>query len=140
MKFFSVFTVLAASTALAFGSFIELGFPQNGANFHANQEVTAQVILPESMASCIDVGIALAINNCQNGVCPQPSSALGDVLYAGPFTPTNHGNGKFFQNITVTLPDYVQKGEAIFSLTHLCLAGARPTPFLEYRNATVNIV
>ncbi|KAH7923630.1 hypothetical protein BV22DRAFT_1015043 [Leucogyrophana mollusca] len=140
MKFFSVFTVLAASAAAAFGQTIELGFPQNGANFHPNQEVTVQVVQPHSMASCIQVGIALAINPCQNGACVEPATALGDVLYAGPWTPTNQGSGQFFQNFTVTLPSYLEKGEALFTLTHLCLLGGAPFPFLEFRNATVNIV
>jgi len=117
---------------------IQLGFPQNGDTFSPGQKVTAQVILPGSIASCIQVGIALAINSCPNGVCPAPAEALGSVLYAGPWTPTNHQSGGFYQNFTVTLPSYLG-GPAIFTLTHLCLLGAAPYPFLEYRNATVNI-
>ncbi|KAG6330772.1 hypothetical protein ID866_8317 [Astraeus odoratus] len=46
------------------------------------------------MTSCIDVGIALPVDNCSNGVCPQPSAQLGDVLYAGPWKPHNSGAQK----------------------------------------------
>ncbi|KAG2110795.1 hypothetical protein DEU56DRAFT_704858, partial [Suillus clintonianus] len=117
---------------------IELGFPQNGAQFSPGQTVAVQVIRPTSMASCIQVGIALAINNCANG-CPHPADALGSVLYAGPWTPQNPLPGGYYQNFTVTIPSYLAVGPAIFTLTHLCLLGAAPYPFLEYRNATVNI-
>ncbi|KIJ69722.1 hypothetical protein HYDPIDRAFT_78156 [Hydnomerulius pinastri MD-312] len=140
MKFFSTAAVVAAVATTAFGSFIELGFPKNGANFHSNQEVTVQVVQPETMASCTPVGIAIGLNNCPNNKCPSPSQALGYVLYSGPFTPANHQPNGFYQDITVTLPNGLTKGKSIFSLTHLCLAGAGPAPYLEYRNATVNIV
>ncbi|KAG1896406.1 uncharacterized protein F5891DRAFT_592129 [Suillus fuscotomentosus] len=46
----------------------------------------------------------------------------------------------YYQNFTVTIPSYLAKGPAIFTLTHFCLIGADWYPFLEFRNATVNIV
>ncbi|KAH7911454.1 hypothetical protein BJ138DRAFT_1150657 [Hygrophoropsis aurantiaca] len=88
---------------------------------------------------CTEVGIALATTSCSGGSCPQPSARLGSVLYAGPFNPTAHATGGFYQNFTVTIPDYMTKGPAIFTLTHLCLLGAGPYPFLEYRNASITI-
>lgn len=75
------------------------------------------------MASCIQVGIALAMNICSNGVCPQPTDQLGDVLYAGPWTPTGHPEGGFYQNFTLQVSEYMPMGPAIFTLTHLCLLG-----------------
>lgn len=112
----------------------------------------------ESLASCIQVGIALAIDNCNKGVCPQPTDQLGDVLYAGPWKPTPHAPGGFYQNFSLQVPAYMSTGPAIFTLTHLCLLGVRfppfvycwcaeiqgffqagPVPFLEFRNATVKI-
>ncbi|KAJ8591241.1 hypothetical protein M405DRAFT_851409 [Rhizopogon salebrosus TDB-379] len=141
MLFFKCIAILTAAVSATFAQTIQLGFPQNGNTFSPGQKVTAQVILPGSIASCIQVGIALAINSCQNGVCPAPAEALGSVLYAGPWTPTkalNHPPGGFYQNFTVTIPSYLG-GPAIFTLTHLCLLGAAPYPLLEYRNATVNI-
>ncbi|OJA17646.1 hypothetical protein AZE42_10530 [Rhizopogon vesiculosus] len=98
-----------------------------GDNFCPGQEVTTQVIQPESMASCIQVGIALAINNCENGICPAPAEALGCVLYAGPWTPEDHQSGGFF---TVTLPSYLGDDPAISTLTHLCPLGARELQFI----------
>ncbi|KAH7916229.1 hypothetical protein BJ138DRAFT_1139895 [Hygrophoropsis aurantiaca] len=92
------------------------------------------------MASCYQVGIALAIANCQWGAaCPDPAKELGSVLYAGPWTPESHQPGGNYQNITVTLPENLGLGPAIFSLTHLCLLGGGPYPFLEFRNASVLI-
>lgn len=75
------------------------------------------------MSSCIQVGIALAIDNCQNGICPAPADALGSVLYAGPWTPESHPPSGSYENFTVTLPSYLAEGPAIFTLTHLCLLG-----------------
>ena len=114
--------------------------------------------LQDSIIGCIEVGIALAIDSCNNGVCPQPQDQLGSVLYAGPFTPTGHGSGGFYQNFTLQVPDYMTPGPAIFTLTHLCLIGvcsfllafrraetqlgssqAGPAPLLEYRNTSVTI-
>ncbi|KAG2036648.1 hypothetical protein BDR03DRAFT_959071 [Suillus americanus] len=137
---FKSIAIFAAGMSATLAQTIELGFPQNGDSFCPGQNVTAQVIQPESLASCIQVGIALAIDNCANGSCPDPAVALGSVLYAGPWTPESHPPGGFYQNFTVTIPSYLAEGPAIFTLTHLCLLGAAPYPFLEYRNATVNIV
>ncbi|KAG2361615.1 hypothetical protein BDR07DRAFT_1286680 [Suillus spraguei] len=137
---FKRIAVLVAGVSAILAQTIELGYPQNGDNFCPGQELTAQVIQPESMASCIQVGIALAIDNCANGSCPEPAQELGSVLYAGPWTPESHTPGGFYQNFTVTVPSYLANGPAIFTLTHLCLLGAAPYPFLEYRNATVNII
>ncbi|KAG1794676.1 uncharacterized protein HD556DRAFT_1369227, partial [Suillus plorans] len=76
------------------------------------------------MASVIQVGIALGIDNCENGPCPDPADGLGSVLYAGPWTPESHSDG-YYQNFTVTLPSYLTEGPAIFTLTHFCLLGVR---------------
>ncbi|KAG1802355.1 uncharacterized protein BJ212DRAFT_1470182 [Suillus subaureus] len=137
---FKYIAVFAVGISATLAQTIELGFPQNGDNFCPGQEVVVQAIQPESLASCIQVGIALAIDDCVNGSCPDPAEALGSVLYAGSWTPENHPPGGFYQNFTVTIPSYLAEGPAIFTLTHLCLLGAAPYPFLEYRNATVNIV
>ena len=75
------------------------------------------------MASCIQVGIALAMVNCNKGVCPQPANELGSVLYAGPWTPTLHTPGGFYQNFSLQVPQYMSTGSAVFTLTHLCLLG-----------------
>ncbi|KAF9226919.1 hypothetical protein BS17DRAFT_776339 [Gyrodon lividus] len=139
MKFFSVAAFLATAVASVFGQTIELGYPTSGTILTPGQSFTAQVIQPESMASCIQVGIALAMDSCSNGVCPQPADQLGDVLYAGPWTPTGHSQGGFYQNFTLQVSEYMSAGPAIFTLTHLCLLGGGPYPFLEFRNASITI-
>ena len=78
-----------------------------------------------SIASCIEVGIALAIDSCDNGACPQPQNQLGYVLYAGPFTPTTPYSDGFYENFTFQVPEYMSTGPAVFTLTHLCLLGVR---------------
>ncbi|KAH7930622.1 hypothetical protein BV22DRAFT_1054285 [Leucogyrophana mollusca] len=141
MKFFSSAVVLATAAATAVAQTIELGYPVDGTILSPGQKIGVQVVQPESMASCIQVGIALAINACHTPEdCPSPAQELGDVLYAGPWTPTAHSNGGgFYQNITVEVPSFSTATPAIFTLTHLCLLGAGPAPFLEYRNASVLI-
>lgn len=75
------------------------------------------------MASCIQVGIALAVDHC-SGTCPQPQSQLGDVLYAGPWNPVTPKLGYgYIQDFTVKISQSMPKGPAIFTLTHLCLLG-----------------
>ncbi|KAG9317871.1 hypothetical protein JVU11DRAFT_2099 [Chiua virens] len=135
----AITSVLVGAVATVLGQTIELGSPSNGDVLCAGQNFTAQVIQPESMASCIQVGIALAMDTCGNGVCPQPSDQLGDVLYAGPWTPTAHAPGGFYQNFTLQVSEYMTAGPAIFTLTHLCLLGGGPYPFLEFRNASITI-
>ncbi|KAG2142808.1 uncharacterized protein EDB93DRAFT_1252270 [Suillus bovinus] len=138
---FNYIAIFAAGISAALAQTIELGFPQNGDNFCPGQVVTAQVILPGSMAPVIQVGIALGIRSCVNGFCPDPADGLEYVLYAGPWTPEPHDspNGNY-QNFTVTIPSYFPEGPAIFTLTHFYLIGLVYAPMVEYRNATVNIV
>ena len=104
MRFPTTCLIVAPAVLSALGDTIELRYPTDGTVLPINQDFTAQVVLPVrclfptyalrvltrrqySMASCIDVGIALAINSCTSGVCPQPSQELGSVLYAGPLEP-----------------------------------------------------
>lgn len=137
MKLYAFVAVLAVMVASAFGQTIELGSPQNGDVLTIGQNFTVQVVQPDSLASVIQIGIALAIDSCSNGVCPQPTSQLGEVLYAGPWTPTGHAEGGFYQNFTVQVGEYTNPGPAVFTLVHSCLLGAGPVPFTEFRNASV---
>ncbi|KAL4076387.1 hypothetical protein V8B97DRAFT_13933 [Scleroderma yunnanense] len=139
MKSIVIVSVLASVVAVAFGQTIELGSPQNGDVLQTGQNFTVQVIQPESMASVFQIGIALSIDNCNNGVCPQPTQQLGDVLYAGPWAPTAHPQGGFYQNFTFPITDEFTKGPAVFTLSHFCLIGAGPVPYTEFRNASVTI-
>ncbi|KAJ1717432.1 hypothetical protein CA14_011820 [Aspergillus flavus] len=118
---------------------IELGAPTDGAVLSRGSEFTAQVLKPGSLQPWIEVGIALAVNSCNDGVCPQPSDQLGNVLYAGPWTPTAHPSSGNYQNFTLQVPEYMPEGPATFTLTHLCLIGAGPVPLLEFRNVTVTV-
>ena len=141
MRFPTTCLIVAPAVLSALGDTIELRYPTDGTVLPINQDFTAQVVLPVrclfptyalrvftrrqySMASCIDVGIALAVNSCTNGVCPQPSQELGSVLYVGPWNPdTLLPAVGFYENFTFQLSQYEPAGPAIFTLIHLCLAG-----------------
>ncbi|KIJ13306.1 hypothetical protein PAXINDRAFT_100770 [Paxillus involutus ATCC 200175] len=121
----------------------------NGAVLKRGKNFTAEVILPVSITPRIfrsaaahlssdlngflrSVGIALAVESCSNGVCPQPQSQLGDVLYAGPWNPVTAKPGYgYYQDFTVQISEYMPKGPAIFTLTHLCLLGVGWTSALS---------
>ncbi|KAI6040410.1 hypothetical protein EDC04DRAFT_2894146 [Pisolithus marmoratus] len=139
MKLYAFITIIAVIVGCALGQTIELGSPQNGDVLTIGQDFTVQVVQPGSIASVIQIGIALAIDNCSNGVCPQPTDQLGDVLYAGAWTPTGHAEGGFYQNFTVQVGEYFPVGPAVFTLTHFCLLGGGPVPFTEFRNASVTV-
>jgi len=54
--------------------------------------------------SSIEVAITIGIVPCpQSSGCPDPS-AVGDVLYQGPYDPQPHGADGNYQNFTVTIP------------------------------------
>ncbi|KAH7916228.1 hypothetical protein BJ138DRAFT_593419 [Hygrophoropsis aurantiaca] len=139
MKFISSLA-LVSTISVAAAELIRLGYPTDGAVLTAGQSVAVQVIQPEGLGSCIQVGIALAVKNCDtNGVCSDPAKELGSVLYAGPFEGVIPLPGGWYQNFTVQIPEYLDEGKAIFTLTHLCLLGGAPFPYLEFRNASVTI-
>ncbi|EGN93890.1 hypothetical protein SERLA73DRAFT_144906 [Serpula lacrymans var. lacrymans S7.3] len=139
MKIFAFAATVASILAPVIAQTIDIGYPTDGTVFNPGQSVNAQILRPDSIIGCTEVGIALAIDTCSNGTCPSPSDVLGSVLYSGPFKPTAHAQQGFYQNFTVQIPSGLNAGEAIFTLTHLCLLGAGPTPLLEYRNASVTI-
>ncbi|KIM52069.1 hypothetical protein SCLCIDRAFT_1224081, partial [Scleroderma citrinum Foug A] len=131
MKFVAFIAAIASAVAPVLGQTIELGSPQNGDVLQTGQNFTVQVIQPESMASVFQVGISLSIANCNNGVCPQPTQQLGDVLYAGPWTPTAHSPGGFYQNFTFPITSDFVKGPAVFTLSHFCLIGVWHTTLIK---------
>lgn len=140
MKNLLITIILVFAVAFGCGQTIELGYPTDGSVLKRGKNFTAEVILPVSdilmrhdlvvtysyqisMASCIQVGIALAVDHC-SGTCPQPQSQLGEVLYAGPWNPVTPKPGYgYMQDFTVQVSQYMPKGPAIFTLTHLCLLG-----------------
>jgi hypothetical protein len=141
MKNLLITIILVFAVAFGCGQTIELGYPTDGSVLKRGKNFTAEVILPVSddilmrhdlavtyfyqisMASCIQVGIALAVDHC-SGPCPQPQSQLGEVLYAGPWNPVTPKPGYgYMQNFTVQVSQYMPTGPAIFTLTHLCLLG-----------------
>lgn len=149
MKLFTFVTVLAMAISCAIGQTIELGYPTNNAVLKRGTSFAAQVILPVcpedtiqrfflhygvlqgSLEYTYQIGIALSVNSCNNGACPQPTDGLGAVLYNGAWTPTAHPQGGFYQNFTVQIPTYLSAGPAVFMLTHAgAIAVRRPAIFI----------
>ncbi|EIW76490.1 hypothetical protein CONPUDRAFT_111470 [Coniophora puteana RWD-64-598 SS2] len=140
MKLPSFLVVAAGFASSALAQTINIGYPTSGTTLHRGKSVTVEIQRPNSIMGCTEVGIALAVIGCSSASsCPSPSQQLGSVLYSGPFTPTGHGQAGYYQNFTVTIPDYLNPGPGLFSLTHLCLIGAGPFPLLEFRNASVTL-
>ncbi|KAH7926569.1 hypothetical protein BV22DRAFT_1008781 [Leucogyrophana mollusca] len=139
MKFLSTIAVLATAVASVVASTIELGYPVDGSALIPGHNVTVQVVQPVSAQyPCLQVGIALAVNGCIRGVCPDPAKEMGAVLYSGAWDPKQQADGGVYQNFSVVIPMFLGgAGSGIFSLTHVCLLGSGPEPVIEFRNATV---
>jgi len=128
----SLFTIANAQT-------IEIDSPTAGTILTRGKKMTIQIDRPNSIEGCQEVGIAIGIINCATASsCPSPSAEVGDVLYAGPFTPTAH-QGQYYETFTATVPTTMTAGAGQLNLVHLCLLGAGPSPLLEYRTVAVKI-
>lgn len=142
MKLLALISVLASAIVSVLGQTIEIGAPAAGTVLYPGQNFTAQIILPVSprneashsyllnlirqisMADVVQVGIALALNDCPNGVCnAQPDCPLYYPLYVGPWTPNTSGRGGYYQNFTLKVPDGMPAGPAVFTLVHFGLMG-----------------
>ncbi|KAI9463148.1 hypothetical protein HD554DRAFT_2330292 [Boletus coccyginus] len=137
MKLIPVVSVLGV-VASALGQAVVIGAPTSGTVLSPGQNFAAQLLVFPSLVGCSDVGIALAMASCDNGVCPQPTDRLGSVLYAGPFTPTQYPEG-YYQNFSVQVPQSMNTGPATFTLTRFCLYGTGPTPHLEFSDVSLTI-
>lgn len=121
--------------------------------------------MQDTLTASTEVAIVIGFLSCvglNTPTCPPPSATIGNVLYNGPYDPEFHNNGSLpnkppYQNFTVTIPASAPAGPAQLSLTHLSLVGVSPprfrnfepsvlicvqlslSPFLEFRNITLNV-
>ncbi|EIW76491.1 hypothetical protein CONPUDRAFT_158509 [Coniophora puteana RWD-64-598 SS2] len=144
MKFFSDLISVAFIAGSALAETIELAYPTTGTTITRGKTLTVEVQRPLAPMGCYELGIGLTITSCATALsCPHPEAGpLGSVLYTGPFNPTAHQQGGYYQNFTVTIPDtdFLATGPGLFVLTHACLLGAGPYPLMESRSVDVTIV
>ncbi|KAF9524265.1 hypothetical protein CPB83DRAFT_898019 [Crepidotus variabilis] len=138
---FSSFFVAALSIVGAAAQASCIGSPAAGSNISPNQQITVQVVRPNSIQGSTEVGLAIGLLMCQQNPCPPPSGQLGSVLYTGQFSPQPMGMGQYYQNFTVTVPSYFQApNKAQLATARLHLIGAGPSPNLELNTVSLNIV
>ncbi|CAA7262901.1 unnamed protein product [Cyclocybe aegerita] len=142
MKFTSLFVaILGAVGAAAQASFI--GYPPAGSSIHPGQEITVQVVRPNSIQGSIEVGMIIGLLDCQFLPCPPPNARVGTILFNGDFAPQLHEQpGMPYQNFTVTIPsaDFLPDNVAQLGVVRFHLIGAGPSPVLEFNNVTLGIV
>ncbi|KAJ7367254.1 hypothetical protein DFH08DRAFT_1005689 [Mycena albidolilacea] len=142
MKFIvNILTISCLYIAAVWGQSTHIVFPLAGATLHLNRNFTVQLVRPNSIQGSTEVGIAIGLVSCpvSQGACPPPSARLGSILYTGPFTPTIHPMAQFYENFTLTVPEFLATGRAQLAVVRLHLIGAGASPILEFNNITVNL-
>ncbi|KAG6918249.1 hypothetical protein DXG01_015623 [Tephrocybe rancida] len=130
---------------------LTIGTPQQGQRIPLERPFTVQVIknvslnysiglinaltkniLQSHIISSIEVAITIGIVPCpESSGCPDPS-AVGDVLYQGPYNPQPQGAAGNFQNFTVTIPfneDLI--GNSLLTVNRFFLIGAQNGAVLQ---------
>ncbi|KAF9255294.1 hypothetical protein L218DRAFT_912490 [Marasmius fiardii PR-910] len=144
MKFYAsaLLAVLAATSAAAQRA--SVGFPKNGSDVTAGQDLLIEVDRPNFQSSALEVAIVLGLASCASYPCSAPSDGgIGRILYYGPFNPQyklDYPRLPPHQNYTVNIPSNIGKGIAQISLTQFDLIGASLTPTTSYDTIYVNIV
>ncbi|KZT24644.1 hypothetical protein NEOLEDRAFT_1066913 [Neolentinus lepideus HHB14362 ss-1] len=141
MKFFIVAASLIASVL---AQSIDIGVPVSGDAIQAGQQLTVEVDRPNSLTGSEEVAIVIGLRPCYDNNCVAADEAIGSVLYNGGFKPqysTLPGTGEKppHQNFTVTVPEDIQAGPAILSVSHFSLVGAGPWPMFEVVNKSLTI-
>ncbi|GLA72717.1 hypothetical protein AtubIFM55763_003602 [Aspergillus tubingensis] len=96
--------VLYTATALAQGIYIES--PAAGTELKAGETITVQIGRPGFPENIAEIGIAIGIESCSGSSgCTAPDSAIGNLLYSGPYDPQSNGPPYPYENFTVTVPD-----------------------------------
>ncbi|KAF8132197.1 hypothetical protein K438DRAFT_1884949 [Mycena galopus ATCC 62051] len=105
MKFIlNILTISCLYIATVWAQGVQIGSPLPGATLEFDSTFTFQLIRPDFIDTEIEVGIAVGLVSCPLSVCPLPEGELEEILYTGPFNPTLHGIGRFYENFTLTVP------------------------------------
>ncbi|KZV68471.1 hypothetical protein PENSPDRAFT_514353 [Peniophora sp. CONT] len=125
MKFFAVLTSLVA---VATAQSVTFTTPRSGGTLSRGSPTTITIQRPTTSTTVQSVSIVLSLDACTGSTCPNPSSALGTILFAGPFNPTGSPPS---QSFNVTIPATFPSGEAEILATHFSLTGTGPTASTE---------
>ncbi|VDC07748.1 unnamed protein product [Peniophora sp. CBMAI 1063] len=125
MKFFAV---LASLVAVASAQSVSFTTPRSGGTLTRGAPTTIVVQRPVTSTPVQSVSIVISLDACTGSSCPNPSSALGTILFAGPFTPAGSPPS---QSFNVTIPTTFPAGEAEILATHFSLTGTGPTASTE---------
>ncbi|KAF8139185.1 hypothetical protein K438DRAFT_720977 [Mycena galopus ATCC 62051] len=143
MKFIlNILTISCLYIATVWAQGVQIGSPLPGATLEFDSTFTFQLIRPNFIESATEVGIAVGLVSCPDSVCPSPEGELGEILYTGPFNPTLHAMGMFYENFTLTVPSsdfFSGTGPAQLAVVRFYLIGAGPAPTSEIENITVNL-
>ncbi|KXN85697.1 hypothetical protein AN958_10880 [Leucoagaricus sp. SymC.cos] len=144
MKLSSFALPLLAFVTSAAAQASHIGYPPAGTRVHRGQDLTVQIVRPNSIMGSIEVGLVLSFQYCKaSGTCPNPTNELGSIMYVGKLDPDFHEiPGKPYENFTVTLPnfDFVPPGPAQIIENRFHLIGGGPAAVLETNTVFVNVV
>jgi hypothetical protein len=83
--------------------------------------------LQNSLTGSKEVGLVIGMQSCSGGVCNKMPATdyLGALLVnTGSYNPQYHEYYKPpYENYTITVPTYLEKGPARISVTHYALVG-----------------
>ncbi|KAF8508716.1 hypothetical protein BU17DRAFT_70716 [Hysterangium stoloniferum] len=141
MKFSHLFGSLVLVGVAAAQAF-NIAAPVSGQNLKSGKTFTVEVDQPVSAGVFIPVSVVIGLQRCGASPCPADDNngILGQILFAGDYSPTRHENFKPpYQNYTLTIDD-ITSGSAVLHVVQLALIGAGPFPILTSKNVTVSIV
>ncbi|KAF8157977.1 hypothetical protein B0H34DRAFT_656469 [Crassisporium funariophilum] len=134
-----ILSILIASTcaftAAAQRSFIAA--PLSGANITPGQQLTVQIIRPNSLQGSTEVGIVIGLQSCvthPDGQCAPPNQSVGSVLFNGDYNPQLHEQpGRPYQNFTVTIPTGFPSGGVQLASARFHLVGVSTSTMIFSR-------
>ncbi|KAM6493943.1 hypothetical protein JOM56_010304 [Amanita muscaria] len=136
--------VLFFFTTIASAQSVEIDYPQNGACVPAGQNLTVQVVRPDTLTGSQEVAVVIGLTSCTSRPCLPPDSVMGAILYNGPYNPQfqkpNLPPFQPYQNFSVAIPASWTKGAAQLNVAHFTLIGLGPFPFSETLNVSLTIV
>ncbi|TCD68507.1 hypothetical protein EIP91_010563 [Steccherinum ochraceum] len=134
---------LAVFAISATAQSITIAAPTDGSTVTAGQAITVDIARPNTLSPSQEVSVAIGLLNCGKSCAGiDPSQRFGEILFAGPYAPTQQPSGPdhidFYQNFTVTIPQSFAGSQASLNVAHFNLIGAGPFPNLETKNITLN--
>ncbi|KAI5124834.1 hypothetical protein M0805_005464 [Coniferiporia weirii] len=125
--------LLSASALPAFAQMVSIAAPAPGSTLAPGSSVVVELDSADGLTGFQQISVALGAQSVSSSTS---GSNLGDMLYAGNYTPVRHEMNKpAYQNFTVTIPSTLS-GNAVLNVAHFYLIGAGLEPVLEMKNTT----